>query len=419
MTSDDDVLVRCENVGKKFSRDLKQSLWYGINDIVSDFFDRDKRESETQRPLRRGEFWANRDISFELKRGQCLGLIGRNGAGKTTLLKMLNGLIKPDAGRIELHGKTNALIALGAGFNPILTGHENIYINGSILGLSRRQIKDRLDEIVDFAELKEFLDSPIRNYSSGMQVRLGFAIAAVLVKPDILLLDEVLAVGDASFQVKCVNVIRRLQRSGVSICLVSHNLQNILRYCDQGLYLSGGEVKSYGAIREVSQHYQLDAGTIRSRLETSGNVKIDSALSLGKINLRSLDHNDSNIVSSTEPFILEVPYSVEKHWADTTVVIEFLLTDAYGIYHQSFSPPLEIRNSDSCGLFCVEIKALHAATSTMTCDIAVWNLERDNILAWSTGNDITVHSEPTAGRTILETKWTAIKSLQPERTFPP
>ena len=134
-------------------------------------------------------------MSFELRRGDCLGLIGRNGAGKTTLLKMLNGLIKPDRGRIEMRGRVGALIALGAGFNPILTGRENIYVNGSVLGLSRREIEEKLDDIIDFAEIGKFIDAPVQSYSSGMQVRLGFAIATAL-RTDILLLDEVLSVGE-------------------------------------------------------------------------------------------------------------------------------------------------------------------------------------------------------------------------------
>ena len=160
-------------------------------------------------PLRDGEFWAVNDVSFELRRGECLGLIGHNGAGKTTLLKMLNGLIKPDAGSITIRGRVGALIALGAGFNPILTGRENIYINGSVLGLSKKEIDGKIDEIIDFAEIGEFIDSPVQNYSSGMSVRLGFSIASSL-SPDVLILDEVLAVGDIGFVIKCLNRVRQL-----------------------------------------------------------------------------------------------------------------------------------------------------------------------------------------------------------------
>ena len=237
-----DVLVSCENVGKKFCRDLKKSLWYGVVDSASDLFSNRLRESEGEEPeLRKGEFWANKDISFELRRGECLGLIGGNGAGKTTLLKMINGLIKPDSGRIEMKGRVGALIALGAGFNPILTGRENIYVNGSVLGFSRTEIKQRLDEIVAFAEIDDFIDAPVRTYSSGMQVRLGFAVA-VAMDPDVLIIDEVLAVGDAAFKVKCINTIaERLEMTAV--LFVSHNELQIRRICNLALHLKKGRQK--------------------------------------------------------------------------------------------------------------------------------------------------------------------------------
>src|ERR1700738_2948080 len=159
-----DVLVRAEGVSKKFCRDLKTSLWYGVTDTLSDLMGRDGSSHD----LRRDEFWALNNVSFELRRGECLGLIGRNGAGKTTLLKMLNGLVKPDSGRIEIRGRIGALIALGAGFNPILTGRENIYVNGAVLGLSRKEIDSKLDDIIDFAEIDKFIDAPVQSYTSGL-----------------------------------------------------------------------------------------------------------------------------------------------------------------------------------------------------------------------------------------------------------
>ena len=169
----EDVLIRMEGVSRRFCHSLKRSLWYGVQDT---FYDLLGRDISTQK-LRHNEFWAVDDVSFELKRGECLGLVGRNGAGKTTLLKMLNGLIKPDRGRIVIRGRLGALIALGAGFNPVLTGRENIYINGAVLGLSRKEIDREIDGIIDFAEIGDFIDAPVQSYSSGMHVRLGFAVA--------------------------------------------------------------------------------------------------------------------------------------------------------------------------------------------------------------------------------------------------
>lgn len=246
----DEVLIRAENVGKKFCRSLKKSLIYGVQDVGYDLMGVNRSESG----LRKGEFWANQGISFELRRGECLGLIGKNGAGKTTLLKMLNGLIKPDQGSITMHGKVGALIALGAGFNPILTGRENIYINGSVLGLSKREIDIRMEEIIDFAEIPDFIDTPVQNYSSGMQVRLGFAVATSL-NPDVLLIDEVLAVGDVSFRNKCYKRIADL-RENAAIILVTHQMGNITRTCDSTLVLKNGSTEFLGDVENGVIEYE-------------------------------------------------------------------------------------------------------------------------------------------------------------------
>ena len=215
--------------------------------------------AETEEGLRPGEFWANRNISFEVRRGECLGLLGHNGAGKTTLLRMLNGLIKPDTGRIEMRGRVTGLIALGAGFNPLLSGRENIYINGSILGLSQREIKTKLDEIIDFAEIREFIDSPVQSYSSGMQVRLGFSIATAM-KPDVLILDEVLAVGDFSFRMKCFKRIAALLENA-AVLFVSHQIQQVRRICSHGVYLNRGVPLYVGDIAGTIAAYESESDT--------------------------------------------------------------------------------------------------------------------------------------------------------------
>ena len=257
-----ETLITCENVGKKFCRDFKKSLWYGVKDSSAQFFNRRSSSRDSGNSslvansleLRSGEFWANKDITFELRRGECLGLIGRNGAGKTTLLKLLNGLIKPNCGRITMHGRIGALIALGAGFNPVLTGRENIFVNGSILGMSQSQILDRLDEIVEFAELHEFIDSPVRNYSSGMNVRLGFAAASLLVEPDILILDEVLAVGDSAFRHRCYSKVSQLMKHS-AVILVSHSMEHIAQCATTVGLMQKGEMTSYNDTNEGIESY--------------------------------------------------------------------------------------------------------------------------------------------------------------------
>ena len=260
MPTDPDVLVKVEGVGKKFCRDLKKSLWYGLKDVAAELIP-GKGNVERHSILRPKEFWAVDDVSFELRRGECLGLIGRNGAGKTTLLKMLNGLIKPDKGRIEMRGRVAALIALGAGFNPILTGRENIYVNASVLGLSKKEIDNKLEEIIDFAEIGEFIDSPVQTYSSGMQVRLGFSVATAL-EPDVLLLDEVLAVGDVAFRSKCFHRIGKLLGK-CSVIFVSHDAVQLARICDYCLYLKMGKTVALGRTQDVLSEYSGDNRPLR------------------------------------------------------------------------------------------------------------------------------------------------------------
>lgn len=251
-----------------------------MQDVVSELNPWSKSGLSSQEdPLRAGEFWAVKDISFELRRGECLGLIGHNGAGKTTLLRMLNGLIKPDRGQIQMRGRIGALIALGAGFNPILSGRENIYVNAAVLGLSKREIDSQIDEIIEFSEIGEFIDAPVQTYSSGMQVRLGFAVATAL-RPDILLLDEVLAVGDATFRAKCYSRIDKLRKSCAMI-FVSHDMPSIYRICthailmDQGRNLESTSISS--AVDRYLEHAAEDANsnpavllTDIERLEVTG-----------------------------------------------------------------------------------------------------------------------------------------------------
>jgi homopolymeric O-antigen transport system ATP-binding protein len=248
----DDVLLRVDGVSKKFCHSLKRSLWYGVQDVVGDLLGHDQSSQD----LRRHEFWAVDDVSFEVRRGESLGLVGRNGAGKTTLLKMLSGLIKPDRGRIEVHGRVGGLIALGAGFNPVLTGRENIYVNAAVLGLSKREIDAKYDEIVDFAEIGEFIDAPVQNYSSGMYVRLGFAVATAL-KPDVLLLDEVLAVGDANFRAKCARRLGTILESA-AVIMVSHFAYYIQRICNEALLLRHGKIVSQGNPGDILTLYASD-----------------------------------------------------------------------------------------------------------------------------------------------------------------
>lgn len=264
-----ETLIKVDNVSKKFCKDLKRGLWYGVKDLSSELMGRNGHH----KVLRPKEFWAVQNISFELKRGECLGLIGHNGAGKSTLLKMLNGLIKPDGGRIEMHGRVGALIELGAGFNPILTGRENIYVNGAVLGFSKKEIDHKMKDILEFAEIGEFIDTPVQYYSSGMKVRLGFAVAAQL-EPDVLILDEVLSVGDAGFKIKSFNKIAEIiQRAAV--IFVSHSMPQISRVSNKVLYMKNGKTEFLGSqINEGIEAYFDNFQSEKANVEYDGGAEL-------------------------------------------------------------------------------------------------------------------------------------------------
>ena len=232
-------VLRVNKISKKFAKSIKQSMLYGVIDICKSFLNM----TVDSEKLRTGEFWAVDLIDFTLAKGEVLGIIGSNGSGKSTLLKMLNGIFYPDKGSIEIYGRTGALIEVGAGFHPVLTGKENIYINGAILGMDRKEIDRNFGRIVEFADIGDFLDTPVKNYSSGMRVRLGFSIA-IHSHPDILLIDEVLAVGDAKFQEKSLNKIKQLKSNGTSIVLVSHSITKILTLTDRVLVMDKSKQKA-------------------------------------------------------------------------------------------------------------------------------------------------------------------------------
>lgn len=208
----------------------------------------------TARAITQEEFWALRDVSFEIQQGDVVGIVGRNGAGKSTLLKILSQITEPTSGRARIRGRIASLLEVGTGFNPELTGRENIFLNGSILGMARAEIRQKFDEIVSFADVERFLDTPVKRYSSGMYVRLAFAIAAHL-EPEILIIDEVLAVGDAAFQKKCLGKMEDVASNGRTVIFVSHDLDSVSRLCRSGILLDQGRTVFQGGISEVVSRY--------------------------------------------------------------------------------------------------------------------------------------------------------------------
>lgn len=275
-----EIAIKVENVSKKYCKSLKRSMLYGVKDIARNSLG----ISSNSHILRKGEFWAVDDVSFEVKKGETLGIIGSNGAGKTTILKMLNGIFWPDKGKITIKGKTGALIAVGAGFHPMLSGRENIYINGAILGISRKEINEKFDEIVKFADIGDFLDTPVKFYSSGMFVRLGFSVA-IYSEPDVLLVDEVLAVGDLAFRLKCNKKMSEIRRNGSTIILVAHNMNAIRNICDKVVWLDKGKIRESGDVQRICGLFEEDSiSNIKPDYENIGrNFQYDPSFKILKV----------------------------------------------------------------------------------------------------------------------------------------
>jgi len=267
----DDVVISVENLGKKYriEHQLKRQGYIALRDVIAHKMtapfrwlrDR-KRTSDLLRPTSTGasqeDFWALREISFEVKRGEVVGIIGRNGAGKSTLLKILSRITAPTEGRVRIKDRVASLLEVGTGFHPELTGRENIFLNGAILGMNRAEIKAKFDEIVAFAEVEKFLDTPVKRYSSGMYVRLAFAVAAHL-EPEILIVDEVLAVGDTEFQKKCLGKMKDVASGGRTVLFVSHNLDAVAKLCTNALMLRSGKLNSSGSTQQVITEYLIQS----------------------------------------------------------------------------------------------------------------------------------------------------------------
>ena len=256
-----DTVIRVENLGKKYiiGRNREAERYTALRDVIAngakELVGRFKHPADfkSQRSASE-EFWALKDVSFEIKQGDRVGIIGRNGAGKSTLLKVLSRITEPTTGDIRIKGRVASLLEVGTGFHPELTGRENIYLNGAILGMGRKEIQHKFDEIVAFAEVEKFLDTPVKRYSSGMYVRLAFSVAAHL-EPEILIVDEVLAVGDAEFQKKCLGKMGEVGKEGRTVLFVSHNIGSIQQLCNRGILLGQGEILTLGTVNQVVDSY--------------------------------------------------------------------------------------------------------------------------------------------------------------------
>jgi lipopolysaccharide transport system ATP-binding protein len=277
-----------------------QKSYATLRDSIAGTFSPERRRQKKEARAEESSFWALKDISFDIKHGEVVGLIGRNGAGKSTLLKVLSRITEPTLGCADIYGRVGTLLEVGTGFHAELTGRENIFLNGAILGMAKEDIRKNFDEMVAFAEVEKFLDTPVKHYSTGMYLRLAFAVAAHL-NPDILLVDEVLAVGDMAFQKKCLGKMDSVAREGRTIVFVSHNMGAVRSLCTRGVVLNGGEVYSSGDISSSIEDYYKLAANIEAERETSIPSK---GFGFGPVELTS--HNTSTI-DKADPFELVVP----------------------------------------------------------------------------------------------------------------
>lgn len=308
------LAVRVENVSKKYSIEQLNSdtLKDNLHQRWGNWWSRDDDDPATHHE----DFWALRNISFELEQGDILGIVGKNGAGKSTLLKIISRITAPTEGAVRIRGKVASLLEVGTGFHPELTGRENIYLNGTILGMRRSDIKAVEEAIIDFSEIRQHIDSPIKHYSSGMRARLGFAVATHL-NPDVVIIDEVLSVGDADFQRKSMTKMRDIAKSGKTVFFVSHNLNSVQSLCNKGLYLQRGEMMFFGDIEEtLNQYRDLPPPTVGEGKEALSNAAMwdfDNAPGNELVKLKSVvvhaaDKQPEEPIAMSDDIIIEIEF---------------------------------------------------------------------------------------------------------------
>jgi lipopolysaccharide transport system ATP-binding protein len=278
--------------------------------------------------------WAVKDISFEVGRGEVVGVIGRNGAGKSTLLKILSRITEPTEGRAEIYGRIGSLLEVGTGFHPELTGRENIFLNGAILGMAKTEIQKKFDEIVDFAEIEKFIDTPVKRYSSGMYVRLAFAVAAHL-EPDILILDEVLAVGDSAFQNKCIGKMQEVAGEGRTVLFVSHNMAAMARLCKSAILLDKGQLQAYGPTEEIVSRYLATGahhqGEVRFS-EDAGQEPGSEAIRLIAVRVKNSKGEISSSLDCRLPFVVESEYRILRRVSNLRIGCRLVTCDGTVVF---------------------------------------------------------------------------------------
>lgn len=335
-----DIAIRVENIGKLYrigKRERYRTLRDTITDTLAAPFRRLRNSQSANGNGSPDSIWALKDLSFELKRGEVIGIIGRNGAGKSTLLKVLSRITEPTEGRAEIHGRVGSLLEVGTGFHPELTGRENIYLNGAILGMKRTEINRKFDEIVAFAEVEKFLDTPVKHYSSGMYMRLAFAVAAHL-DPEIMVVDEVLAVGDAAFQKKCLGKMGEVAKQGRTVLFVSHNLGAIERLCERSILLHRGRKQREGWTRDVLSAYQSNNLATKLFWARPSDDNVKSEVRFLEVSVDSTSgHENQGLFAIHERITLRISYAVKQTLAACEIAIRLYTADGIVVFTSSDS----------------------------------------------------------------------------------
>jgi lipopolysaccharide transport system ATP-binding protein len=368
------IAIRVENLGKQYQIGGKQAGQRTFREALRDSLALPVRWMRGERRVHE-TFWALDDVSFEIKQGEAVGIIGRNGAGKSTLLKVLSRITRPTQGRVELYGRVASLLEVGTGFHAELSGRDNIYLNGAILGMSRTEIIRKFDEIVDFAEVEKFLDTPVKHYSSGMYVRLAFAVAAHL-EPEILIVDEVLAVGDSQFQKKCLGKMGDVAREGRTVLFVSHNMAAIQQLCQRGVVLETGHLAFEGEIGNAIHHYVQASQAMISESELADRKDRQGSqwLNFTKVVLHDNEGRQISQATSGQDLRIRIHYTSKQEKKGASVLVSFnirndqdyLLTNLNSIdsghenldiftngYFECLWPKFNLRSGRYiCNLFC-------------------------------------------------------------------
>lgn len=314
-----DIALEFNNVWKKFK---KGERYDSLRDLIPAMAKRLFSGNHPGRELQEREFWALKDVSFQVKRGEILGIIGANGSGKSTILKLLSGILRPNKGKIRVNGRLSALIEVSAGFHQDLTGRENIYLNGSILGMRKKEIDAKFDQIVEFSELEEFIDTPVKRYSTGMYARLGFSVAAHM-DPDILLVDEVLSVGDICFQAKCIERIRRLKEGNTTIVFISHNMEAVLDLCPGAIFLHKGAVLAEGRTDNVVRQYRENSRQIATTQSVDEPPKPDSPIRISSVCFLDQEGHERLAFRTGEKMIIRVVLEAHQKIPEPVLGVAF------------------------------------------------------------------------------------------------